>query len=89
MKVGPVQPYAVSVYSSGAVQPSVERTTSPPVQSATARTTVVELLPAERELFIRLFPESAPYIARHVLFTREGRVQEPDIYKGLFVDVRA
>jgi hypothetical protein len=24
-----------------------------------------------------------------VLFTREGRVQEPDIYKGLFVDVRA
>ncbi len=50
---------------------------------------MVELLPAERELFIRLFPESAPYIARHVLFTREGCVQEPDIYKGLLVDVRA
>jgi hypothetical protein len=58
------------------------------VQSPERSGQAFQLSPAERELFIRLFPESAPYIAHHVLFTREGQLHEPDIYKGTLLDIR-
>ncbi len=85
MKVAPVQPYIYGVSApSGAAQPL----SAPTGTKSTNNTEPATLTPAERELFIRLFPESASYIAHHVLFTREGRLHEPDIYKGTFVDIR-
>jgi hypothetical protein len=87
MKVAPIQPYVAQLYGVAAPQPpsvpaAAERTAAPQTPQPP------QLSAAERELFIRLFPESAPYIAHHVLFTRQGRLHEPDIYKGSLVDIR-
>ena len=83
MKVAPLT--AVNVYGVSAPAPPPARVAE---EQATASRAPLPLTAAERELFIRLFPESAPYIARHVLFTADGRLQEPDIYKGTLVDIR-
>ncbi|MDW7997550.1 MAG: hypothetical protein RMJ46_07740 [Bacteroidota bacterium] len=87
MKIAPIQPYVATVY--GVLPPQPPPTRPIAEQAATERTAqTLQLTAAERELFVRLFPESAPYIAQHVLFTREGLVYEPDIYKGTLLDIR-
>ncbi|GBD07625.1 hypothetical protein HRbin21_01455 [bacterium HR21] len=86
MKVAPVS--LVSVYGVSAPSPAAVRPPAEQAAASSAPPSSPQLTPAERELFIRLFPESAPYIARHVLFTADGRLREPDIYKGTLVDIR-
>lgn len=86
MKVAPVS--LVSVYGVSAPPPAAVHPPAEQHPAASSAAPSPQLTPAERELFIRLFPESAPYIARHVLFTADGRLQEPDIYKGTLVDIR-
>lgn len=86
MKVEPVQPYVAHIYG-GPASAAAPQPPRVPEQTATS-TRAVTLNAVEREFFIRLFPESAAYIAHHVLFTRSGHLHEPDIYKGTFVDIR-
>ncbi len=85
MKVGPIQPYVAHLYgvSAGVASP---QPTHPADHQNGARPVVLNA--AEREFFTRLFPESAAYIAHHVLFTRDGHLHEPDIYKGTLIDIR-
>lgn len=42
----------------------------------------------ERDFFIKLFPDNSDQISRHVLFNRNGRLQSPEINKGMIVDGR-
>lgn len=84
MKVGAIQPYVATVY--GVTSPPSPSTPTPPKVAEQIQTP--QLSAAERELFIRLFPESAPYIAHHVLFTRDAHLSEADIHKGTLIDVR-
>jgi hypothetical protein len=40
----------------------------------------------ERDFFIGLFPDNTEKISNHVLFTRNGKIQQQPIVKGLIVD---
>ncbi len=43
----------------------------------------------ERDFFIKLFPESSEQLSRHVLFNRNGQLQQQPISKGLIIDGKA
>ncbi len=43
----------------------------------------------EREFFINMFPENSESLEKHVLFNRNGRLQNHNLTKGLIVDGRA
>lgn len=43
----------------------------------------------ERDFFIKLFPESSEQLSRHVLFNRNGKLQQQPIMKGLIIDGKA
>ncbi len=43
----------------------------------------------ERNFFMQLFPESSDQLAKHVLFNRNGRLQQQSVAKGLIVDGKA
>ena len=43
---------------------------------------------AERDFFIKMFPENSEQIKRHVVFNRNGRLQTPNIDKGSIIDGR-
>lgn len=43
----------------------------------------------ERAFFQKLFPESSEQIEKHVLFTRNGKIQTPNIDRGSVFDGRA
>ncbi len=43
----------------------------------------------ERDFFIKLFPESSEQLTRHVLFNRNGKLQQQPIMKGLIIDGKA
>ena len=43
----------------------------------------------EREFFINMFPANSEQLAKHVLFNRSGRLQSPDINKGVIFDGKA
>ena len=40
----------------------------------------------ERKFFVKMFPESEEQIKNHVLFNRNGKVQNTNVYKGSLVD---
>jgi hypothetical protein len=42
----------------------------------------------ERDFFIRLFPENAEQLEKHVVFNRNGRLQTAGTSKGILVDGR-
>ncbi|NLO19057.1 MAG: hypothetical protein GX121_04145 [Ignavibacteria bacterium] len=42
----------------------------------------------ERQFFIKLFPESSEQIQNHVLFNRNGKVQNYNLTKGSLLDSR-
>ncbi len=44
---------------------------------------------AEKEFFIKLFPESAEIIKRHTLFNRNGRIHSPNLDVGRIIDGKA
>ncbi|MGA2296424.1 MAG: hypothetical protein ABSG15_02630 [FCB group bacterium] len=43
----------------------------------------------ERQFFINMFPENSDQIEKHILFTRNGKIQTQDISKGVIVDGKA
>jgi hypothetical protein len=43
----------------------------------------------EREFFINMFPENTEQIEKHVLFTRNGKLQKAGNVKGEIVDGKA
>ena len=43
----------------------------------------------EREFFINMFPESSEQISRHVLFNRNGKLQQQPVAKGMIIDGKA
>lgn len=40
----------------------------------------------EKQFFIKMFPESEEQIRNHELFNRNGKINNPNIYKGSIVD---
>jgi hypothetical protein len=40
----------------------------------------------ERQFFVKMFPESKEQIENHVLFNRNGKVSNTNLYKGSLVD---
>ena len=42
----------------------------------------------ERNFFIKMFPESSAQLQQHVLFTRNGKTESPQLSKGSIVDGR-
>ena len=42
----------------------------------------------ERQFFVKMYPESSAQIQKHVLFNRNGRLQEQNISKGMLIDGR-
>ncbi len=42
----------------------------------------------ERQFFVKMFPESSVQLQKHVLFNRNGRLQEQNISKGALIDGR-
>jgi hypothetical protein len=42
----------------------------------------------ERDFFIRMFPENAEQLEKHVVFNRNGRLQTAGTSKGILVDGR-
>lgn len=42
----------------------------------------------ERDFFIKLFPENSEQLQRHTLFNQNGRLQTPNLNKGMIVDGR-
>lgn len=43
----------------------------------------------ERDFFIQMFPESSEQLSRHVLFNRNGKIQQAPAIKGLIFDGKA
>ncbi len=44
---------------------------------------------SEREFFMQMFPENSEQIKNYTLFNRNGKLQTPDINKGILFDGRA
>lgn len=44
------------------------------------------ITPIERKYFQNMFPESSELIEKHELFTRNAKIQNPDLRKGYLVD---
>ena len=42
----------------------------------------------ERDFFIKMFPESSEQLSNHILFNRNGRIQNYALAKGTIVDGR-
>ena len=43
----------------------------------------------ERQFFIKMFPENSEQLSKHVVFNKNGKVNQTSFSKGLLVDSRA
>jgi hypothetical protein len=44
------------------------------------------ITPGERKFFVKLFPESSEQIQKHVLFNKNGKLQQSHVDKGIIFD---
>lgn len=91
MKVSAIEAYTNPIYAGNAsakklakVRP--ERGAPIDAQSASLNSGDEVVSKKEREFFIKMFPENSAALERHVLFNRDGRLDEQSIVKGAIVD---
>ncbi len=91
MKVSAIEAYTNPIYAGNAAAKKLGKVRSErqaPIDNQNARFGAGEEVVSrqEREFFIKMFPENSASLERHVLFNRDGRLDEQSIVKGSIVD---
>jgi len=91
MKISPTKPYEDEIIRETTLTRSVnEASEASQDKNNVARNANDNFILSkqERDYFIDMFPESSERLRSHKLFNNNGKVNSPNLYKGMIVDGR-
>ncbi len=91
MKISPTKPYEDKIIKETAFTRNVNETSEASKENTNVARNANEnfiLSKQERDYFIDMFPESSERLRSHKLFNNNGKVNSPNLYKGMIVDGR-